>query len=66
MHGQELASVEPVCGHLRTQKRGARFTLRGKRKVNSQWRLSRLVHPIEKLLHYGRMVVQLAERGKLV
>jgi hypothetical protein len=28
-----------------------RFTLRGKKKVNTQWQLFSLVHNIEKMIH---------------
>jgi Transposase DDE domain len=53
IYAQRLASVEPVCGNLRSQKRLDRFTLRGKVKVNIQWLLYCMVHNIEKILHYG-------------
>ncbi|WP_171013799.1 transposase, partial [Chitinivorax sp. B] len=44
---------EPVFGNLRHNKRLNRFTLRGRRKVNTQWQLYCLVHNIEKLAHQG-------------
>lgn len=53
MYGKRLAIVEPVFGNIRAQKRLDRFTLRGRGKVNIQWRLYCLVHNIEKILHYG-------------
>jgi Transposase DDE domain len=56
IYGQRLAIVEPVFGHLRSQKRLDRFTLRGKIKVNIQWMLYCMVHNIEKILHYGKVV----------
>lgn len=48
-----FATVEPVFGNLRNNKRLDRFTLRGKRKVDGQWTLYCLVHNIEKLAHHG-------------
>jgi transposase len=43
--------VEPVFGNLCYNKGLARFTLRGRRKVDGQWKLFCLVHNIEKLAH---------------
>jgi transposase len=56
IYGQRLASVEPVFGNLRAQKRLDRFTLRGKIKVNIQWMLYCMVHNMEKILQYGKVV----------
>jgi transposase len=58
IYGQRLAIVEPVFGNLRSQKRLDHFTLRGKIKVNIQWMLYCMVHNIEKILHYGRVVAR--------
>jgi transposase len=52
-YGRRFATVEPVFGNLRHNKRLNRFTLRGRRKVNAQWQLYCLVHNIEKLMNYG-------------
>lgn len=52
-YGQRFATVEPVFGNIRHNKRLNRFTLRGRRKVNTQWQLYCLVHNIEKLAHHG-------------
>jgi len=49
LYSQRIATVEPVFGNLRHNKRLNRFTLRGKDKVGTQWRLFCLVHNIEKL-----------------
>lgn len=54
MYGKRLAIVEPVFGNIRAQKELDRFTLRGRGKVNIQWRLYCLVHNIEKILHFGK------------
>ncbi|MFC3110652.1 IS1182 family transposase [Undibacterium arcticum] len=53
LYGQRRATVEPVFGNLRYNKRLDRFTLRGQSKVNTQWHLYCLVHNIEKLAHHG-------------
>ncbi|MEO7362184.1 MAG: transposase [Gemmatimonadaceae bacterium] len=48
-YGRRFATVEPVFGNVRSNKRLDRFTLRGRGKVNAQWQLFCLVHNIEKL-----------------
>jgi hypothetical protein len=52
-YGQRFATVEPVFGNLRFNKGLDRFTLRGRRKVEGQWKLFCLVQNIEKLVHHG-------------
>lgn len=52
-YGQRFGTVEPVFGNLCYNKRLDRFTLRGRRKVEGQWKLFCLVHNIEKLAHHG-------------
>lgn len=51
--GQRFAAVEPVFGNLRGNKRLDRFTLRGRCKVDGQWKFYCMVHNIEKLAHHG-------------
>jgi hypothetical protein len=53
LYGRRIATVEPVFGNLRHNKRLDRFTLRTRPKVNTQWNLYCLVHNIEKLAHHG-------------
>ena len=53
LYGGRFATVEPVFGNLRHNKRLNRFTLRGQTKVDGQWKLYCLVHNIEKLAHHG-------------
>jgi len=53
MIAARFATVEPVFGNLRHNKRLACFTLRGRTKVDGQWKLYCLVHNIEKLGHHG-------------
>jgi len=52
LYGQRFATVEPVFGNIRANKRMNRFTLRGKTTVDGQWKLFCLVHNIEKLAHH--------------
>jgi hypothetical protein len=53
LYGRRFATVEPVFGNLRHNKRLNRFTLRGRQKVDTQWKLYCMVHNIEKLAHHG-------------
>ena len=50
---RRFATAEPVFGNLRYNKRLDRFTLRGRSKVDGQWKLSCGVHDMEKLAHLG-------------
>ena len=52
-YGQRFATVEPVFGNVRYNKGLDRFTLRGRTKVDAQWKLYCLVHNIEKLARAG-------------
>ena len=53
-YGERFATVEPVFGNVRHNKRLDRFTLRGQAKVDGQWKLFALVHNIEKLMNYRK------------
>jgi len=57
---QRFATVEPVFGNLRHNKGLKRFTLRGRTKVDGQWKLYCLVQDIEKLANSGCRVEQVA------
>jgi len=50
-----MSVVVPVFGNLTVKKRLKRFSLRGKIKVNAQWKLFCLIQNIEKLAHYGEL-----------
>ena len=50
---RRFATVEPVFGNLRGNKRLHRFTLRGKTKVDGQWKLYCMMPNIEKLANHG-------------
>jgi hypothetical protein len=53
LYGRRIGLVEPVFANLRHNKKRTRFTLRGQRKVDTQWKLYCMVHNIEKLAHHG-------------
>lgn len=53
MIGRRFATVEPVFGNLRHNKRLDRFTLRGRTRVDGQWKLYCMTHNIEKLATHG-------------
>lgn len=53
IYSHRMSVVEPVFGNIGTNKRLNRFSLRGKNKVQSQWRLYCMVHNIEKIMNYG-------------
>ena len=55
IYSHRMSVVEPVFGNISVHKRLNRFSLRGKKKVQSQWRLFCLVHNIEKLMGYGQL-----------
>lgn len=55
IYSLRMSVVEPVFGNIGTNKKLNRFSLRGKTKVQSQWRMYCLVHNIEKLKNYGKM-----------
>jgi hypothetical protein len=50
---RRFATVEPVFGNLRYNKRLSRFTLRGKAKVDGQFKLYAMMHNIEKIAGSG-------------
>jgi len=53
IYSKRIGIVEPVFGNLRHCKKLDRFTLRGKRKVNTQWLLFCMVHNLGKIHRYG-------------
>lgn len=50
---QRLGTVEPVFGHVTHAVGIERFTLRGKRRVDGQWKLMMPLHDILKIHRYG-------------
>jgi transposase len=54
-YGRRLAIAEPVFGNICGTHGLRRFSLRGRRKVNTQWLLYCLVHNIGKVQRYGNL-----------
>jgi transposase len=52
-YNRRLGISEPPFAHIRTMLRLDRFSLRGKRKVNTQWLLYCIVHNLTKVHRYG-------------
>ena len=53
IYNRRLGTSEPPFAHIRSILRLDRFTLRGKRKVNTQWLLYCIVHNLTKVHRYG-------------
>lgn len=53
IYNRRIGVVEPVFAHIRSTLGLDRFTLRGKRKVNTQWLLYCIVHNLIKVHRYG-------------
>jgi len=53
LYGMRLGIVEPVFGHLRENLGLDRFTLRGRTKVDGQWKLMTMLHNLTKIHRYG-------------
>lgn len=56
IYSHRMSVVEPVFGNIGTNKRLNRFSLRGKQKVQGQWRLYCMIHNIEKITNYGQLL----------
>jgi len=55
IYSHRMSVVEPVFGNLEFNKKLTRFTLRGLKKINAQWKLFCLIQNIEKLANYGQL-----------
>ena len=53
LYSRRLGIVEPVFANICHVRGLDRFTLRGKVKVDIQWKLYSMVHNILKILRYG-------------
>ncbi|MHA2039826.1 MAG: transposase [Promethearchaeota archaeon] len=53
IYNRRLGTAEPPFAHIRSILRLDRFSLRGKRKVNTQWLLYCIVHNLTKVHRYG-------------
>ena len=52
IYSKRLITVELLFGTLRYHGDLDRFMLRGRKKVDGQWKLFAVVHNAEKLVHY--------------
>jgi transposase len=53
IYSRRLGIVEPVFGHLRENIGLRRFSLRGREKVDGQWKLMAMLHNLTKIHRYG-------------
>ena len=53
IYSRRLGIVEPVFGNIRETLGLHRFTLRGKKKVDGQWKLMTMLHNMLKIHRYG-------------
>ena len=53
IYSHRMSVVEPVFGNLEYNKKLTRFSLRGLKKVSTQWKLFCLIQNIEKIANYG-------------
>jgi hypothetical protein len=53
IYSRRMGLIEPVFGNIRHALGLDRFTLRGKEKVNIQWKLYNTVHNLLKIFRYG-------------
>lgn len=52
-YSRRMGAVEPVFGNIRNNIGLDRFSLRGKQKVDAQWKLFCMVHNLGKIFRYG-------------
>jgi transposase len=55
IYSHRISVAEPVFGNIGTNKGLNRFSLRGLKKVDAQWKLFCMIQNIEKLKNYGLM-----------
>ena len=53
IYSKRLGTVEPVFGHIRETLGLRRFSYRGRKKVDGQWKLMAMIHNIFKIHRYG-------------
>ncbi len=53
IYSQRLGTVEPVFGNLTEMIGIKRFSLRGKEKVDGQWKLMAMLYKLLKIHRYG-------------
>ena len=57
IYSHRISVVEPVFGNITSALGIKRFSLRGKKKVNGQWKLMTMIHNITKIHRYGWSLV---------
>jgi len=55
IYSHRMSVVEPVFGNMGTNKGLNKFNLRGKQKVQNQFKLFCITHNIEKIKNYGNI-----------
>ena len=55
IYNRRLATAEPPFAHIKSMLGLDRFSLRGKKKVNTQWLLYCIVHNLTKVHRYGEV-----------
>jgi hypothetical protein len=58
LYSRRMGIVEPVFGNIRNSIGLKRFTLRGKIKVDIQWKLFCIVHNLQKVFRYSTVFAQ--------
>jgi transposase len=53
IYSKRMGIIEPVFGNIKNNLGLNRFTLRGKQKINIQWKLFAIIHNIGKIYRYG-------------
>ena len=53
LYSMRLAIAEPPFAHIRSVLGLSRFTLRSRKKVDTQWKLFCIIHNLKKVHHYG-------------
>ena len=57
LYSRRMGLIEPVFANIRNMIGTDKFTLRGKKKVNTQWKLYCIVHNIGKIARYSNLAV---------
>ncbi|MDD5774104.1 MAG: transposase, partial [bacterium] len=53
IYSKRMGIIEPVFGNIKNNLGLTKFTLRGKPKINIQWKLFAIIHNIGKIYRYG-------------
>ncbi|MEW6087078.1 MAG: transposase [bacterium] len=53
IYSKRMEIIEPVFGNIKNNLGLTKFTLRGKPKINIQWKLFAIIHNIGKIYRYG-------------